>query len=65
MTASDRQVDFAIDLLMHHGVYPNEAVTPQMSRRYKLPQGDTVRNAVKSLTMIECSALIKECLDAN
>ena len=65
MMMATGQVRFAIDLLKSNGLSPDELVTPQMSRRYKLPQGDTVREAVKSLTVAECSKLIQECLDAN
>lgn len=60
---SDKQVRFALDLLKDRGISADEIVSPWIRRRHKqLPQGDTVRNAVKSLTMSECSDLIKDCV---
>jgi hypothetical protein len=64
--ASDKQVRFAIDLLKDRGISQDEVVNPWIQRRYKqLPQGDTVRNAVKSLTMAEASELIKGMVGAD
>jgi hypothetical protein len=61
--ASDKQIRYALDLLKARGISADETVTPWIQRRHRqLPQGDTVREAVKSLTMAECSALIKDCL---
>jgi hypothetical protein len=41
-------------------VSEHEEVGAQMARRYGLPAGDTVRNAVASMTVSECSALIEK-----
>jgi len=61
--ASDKQVRYALDLLKDRGISQDEVVSPWIQRRHKqLPQGDTVRNAVKSLTVEKCSELIKECI---
>lgn len=61
--ASEKQIRFALDLLKASGISAEETVSPWIQRRHKqLPQGDTVREAVKSLTSAECSDLIQECL---
>lgn len=61
--ASDKQVRFALDLLRDRGISADEVVSPWIRQRHKqLPMGDTVREAVKSLTMAKCSELIQECV---
>lgn len=60
---SDKQVRYALDLLKDRGISADEVVSPWIRQRHKqLPMGDTVRNAVKSLTSAKCSELIQDCL---
>ncbi len=64
MSASDKQVRFALGLMKQCGVSRGETVTAQIARRWKLPQGDTVEETIKSLSSAECSALIDKLKEA-
>lgn len=57
-TASDKQQRFALSLLKQVGVSADEDVDAQSSRKWGLPRGDTVREAVASLSVAKCSELI-------
>ncbi|HET7288271.1 MAG TPA: hypothetical protein VFI71_12405 [Pyrinomonadaceae bacterium] len=57
--ATDKQVRFLLDLFMKDGGFaPHTPVDASMARRYRLPQAETLRDAVKSLSKPRASALI-------
>lgn len=57
--ASDKQVRYALDLIYTDlGIAPHTVVNAQIARRYNIPQGDVLREVLKSLDKHRISALI-------
>ena len=57
--ATDKQVRFALDLFKKEaGIGAHEVVDASMSRKWRVPQGDSLREALQSMTKSRMSMLI-------